>query len=493
MSEKESFLKSMFHKERFVIVNYVLLLITAACMAALNYLIFKNKLLEFKHMKWIVLGVSALLLIVSLLFILKKRLLRLNCIWLVILIIGSAFALSRINSALSFVKKINVNASYDEFQMNVAVPADSPLNDVKDIPEIGAPLTVDKESVEKVKEEIVRDYNPDMKFTDCQSYVEGYNQLMEGKFPSLLINGAYIELIKQQHKDFDQKVRIIKTFTIRQEKKAEEIKKEEAPKPVADEAFNVYFSGIDTYGSVSAVSRSDVNVILTINPKTHKILMTTTPRDAYVQIPDGGNNGWDKLTHAGIYGVEASMHTLENLYDTKIPYYARLNFSSFLKVIDAIGGIDVYNDQDFVSLHGKFHFPVGEIHMDSQMALGFVRERYSLRGGDHDRGKNHEKVLTAIIKKMTQPANLANFPNILSSLEDTVQTNMPIETIMNLVNAQLDSGKPYEISSVALTGHGSTGKLPSYAMPGYKLYMMEVDQDSLNTIKAQIKDVLDGK
>ncbi|MCC9732513.1 LCP family protein, partial [Streptococcus agalactiae] len=186
-------------------------------------------------------------------------------------------------------------------------------------------------------------------------------------------------------------------------------------------------SGIDTFGSISTVSRSDVNIIMTVNTNTHKVLLTTTPRDAYVKIPDGGGNQYDKLTHAGLYGVETSMKTLENLYDINLDYYARINFSSFLKLIDLLGGVTVYNDQAFTSKHGNFDFPVGQVTLNSEQALGFVRERYSLQGGDNDRGRNQEKVIAAIINKLASSQSVTKLNSITSQLQTSVQTNMTID------------------------------------------------------------------
>ncbi|MCW6190122.1 LCP family protein, partial [Klebsiella pneumoniae] len=162
--------------------------------------------------------------------------------------------------------------------------------------------------------------------------------------------------------------------------------------------------------------------IMTVNMNTHKILLTTTSRDAYVKIPGGGANQYDKLTHAGIYGVETSEQTLENLYGIKIDYYARINFTSFLKLIDQLGGVTVHNDQAFTSLHGKVDFPVGDIQMNSEQALGFVRERYSLDDGDNDRGKNQEKVISAIVNKLASLKSVSKFTSIVNNLQDSVQT-----------------------------------------------------------------------
>ena len=176
-----------------------------------------------------------------------------------------------------------------------------------------------------------------------------------------------------------------------------------------------------------------------------------------MKIADGGNNQYDKLTHAGIYGVDASIHTLENLYDIKIDYYARLNFTSFTKIIDIIGGVDVYNDQSFVSHIGNYKFEPGMLHLDSAHALAFVRERYSLTDGDNDRGKNQEKVITAIIKKLSTKEALSNYNSIIKELTESIQTNMPLETAMGLANEQLSAGKDYIVSSQAFNRNRKHG------------------------------------
>ena len=194
-----------------------------------------------------------------------------------------------------------------------------------------------------------------------------------------------------------------------------------------------------------------------------------------------------------MYGVDASIHTLENLYGIDINYYARLNFTSFLKLIDLLGGIDVYNDQEFnANTNNGKHYPVGMLHLKSKDALGFVRERYSLADGDRDRGRNQQKVITAIIQKLTSPEVLANYSAVIQGLQESVQTNMPVEAMMELVNGQLEKGGKYEVQSQYLKGTGKMG-LPSYAMPGSQLYMMEVDQNSLANVKAAMTAVLEGK
>jgi len=297
--------------------------------------------------------------------------------------------------------------------------------------------------------------------------------------------GSFEDLITSQHADFKEKTKKIYEYKITKTVSTK-------VKQNVGDTFNVYISGIDTFGPASSVSRADVNIIMTVNKKTGRILLTTTPRDSYVKIADGGNNQYDKLTHAGLYGVDSSIHTLENLYGVKIDYYARLNFTSFLKLIDIVGGVDVYNDQTFTSLYGKYSFTPGLVHLNADKALGFVRERYGLTGGDNDRGKNQEKVITAIIKKLTSKEGLSNYQSIIKELSQSIQTNMPIETALGLANEQLSAGKDYNVASQSLTGTGSM-ELPSYAMPGARLYMTQINEQSLREVTENIKEVLEGK
>ena len=303
----------------------------------------------------------------------------------------------------------------------------------------------------------------------------------------MVFNSAYSSLLEMSYDGYESNLKTIYSYKIKQSIKDNE----EASN---SNAFNIYISGIDTYGSISTVSRSDVNLILTVNMNTHKILMTETPRDSYVKIPDGGANQYDKLTHAGIYGVETSEKTLENLYGINIDYYARLNFDSFLKLIDTLGGITVYNDQAFTALMNKKEYPVGNIELTSgEDALAFVRERHSLEHGDYDRGNNQMKVIQAILNKMTSLKSVSNYSTIISNVQDSIQTNMKLDTMMKLINTQLDSGKKFTVTSQEVTGTGSTGELTSYAMPTASLYMIQLDDASVANASQAIKDVMEGK
>ncbi|MDQ8764902.1 LCP family protein [Streptococcus ruminantium] len=386
---------------------------------------------------------------------------------------------------VAFSSRLQSNSTFSEYEMSILVPATSEVTDVHQLNRLLAPASYDQENVSSLLSDISKMESVQLTTSPTSSYLTAYRAMMNGEAQAMVLNGVFTNILESEDPEFSSKVKKIYSF-----------KMVKAAEPIAEQingdSFNIYISGIDTYGSISSVARSDVNIIITVNRKTKKILLTTTPRDSYVAIADGGQGQYDKLTHAGLYGVQASVHTLENLYGITISNYIRLNFTSFLQLIDLVGGIDVYNEQEFTSLHGNYHFPVGENHLTAEQALSFVRERYSLANGDNDRGQNQEKVVTALIKKLGSPENLRNYQAILSGLEGSVQTNLSLETIIGLINTQLESGTQFTVESQALAGTGRSD-LPSYAMPGSQLYMMDINQDSLERVKSAIQSVLDGK
>ena len=469
------------------IVNSVLLIFLLMTASWATYTMLANNILAFRYVNVLVIALLALLLLLSAWFVIKNQAKKTTLVLLLVGLLASSGVLFASQQLLNLTSNVNGHSNYTEFEMAVYVKKElSDIKDIKEIKEVVAPKGNNNEAnLTALLDNIKKTKGQEISVVDAPTYLDAYKSLQEGNASAMVLNSTFEDTIAAEDADYAKKLKKIYSYKIRKEVAATSKVSANA------DVFNIYVSGIDTYGPVTSVSRSDVNIIMTVNRKTKQVLLTTTPRDAYVPIADGGNNQNDKLTHAGIYGVDASIHTLENLYDIKLNYYVRLNFTSFLKLIDLLGGIDVENDQEFTSLHGKFHFPVGKVHLNSEQALGFVRERYSLQGGDNDRGKNQEKVIAAIIKKLTSTKVLSNYNEIIGNLQDSVQTNMQLPTMMNLINTQLETGGSYEVTSQAITGQGRND-LPSYAMPGSNLYVMELDQGSLTKAKETIQKVMEG-
>ena len=465
-------------------INIALLTIYVLLGGFLLFLIFRHNILAFRYLNVITAAVVILVALASLLLIIYRKAEKFTIFFLTLAILMSSVSFFALQQFVGFTSHINSTSNYSEYSMSVVVLKDSDVHNVTQLDSVTGPTDTDHDNIQKLLADIKTSQSKELTVEQSTSYLAAYKSLVSGEAKAIVLNSVFENIIESEYPDYASKIRKIYTKNI--------TKEVAAPKVSKNKSFNVYVSGIDTYGPISSVSRSDVNILMTVNRDSKKILLTTTPRDSYVPIADGGNNQKDKLTHAGIYGVDSSIHTLENLYGVDINYYVRLNFTSFLKLIDLLGGVDVYNDQEFTSRHGKFHFPVGNVHLDSEQALGFVRERYSLADGDRDRGRNQQKVIVAIIQKLTSTEALKNYSDIIQGLQDSLQTNMPIETMIDLINTQLESGGSYKVNSQDLKGTGRMG-LPSYAMPDSNLYMMEIDDSSLATAKSAIQDVMEGR
>lgn len=250
--------------------------------------------------------------------------------------------------------------------------------------------------------------------------------------------------------------------------------------------FVVYFSGIDVWGWTDTKSRSDVNIIAAVNTNTRHIQLINTPRDYYVEMPIS-NGAKDKLTHAGLYGVENSMGTLSMLYDIDIDYYLRVNFSGFEAIIDEMGGVDVYSEYDFTVDPIK-HFTEGYNHLTGLEALAFVRERHAFASGDNQRGRNQMALLNAMIQKVCSADFLANHDKIIEDLTDMYRTNIPDDVIAGLIFNQLLNNEAWTVDSYAVTGTGGTET--TYSTPDSAGYVMIPNDADVEQAKELLQSVL---
>lgn len=313
------------------------------------------------------------------------------------------------------------------------------------------------------------------------------NGLFQHNVEVILLNDSYISILDEGLDGFEDKIRVLKVISIETETEVNEFIKGKKSYQ-ENEGFNVYISGIDTYGSIQTISRSDVNIIATVNPKDSKILLTTIPRDMYV--PLFGKEGLrDKLTHAGVYGIDTSIRTLENFLDTDIDYYVRINFNSLISLVDYIGGIDVYSDYNFKA--GDRSFQVGmNYNLNGKEALAFSRNRYAFADGDRQRGRNQEKVIEAIIHKVTSSRDINTYLNLVSTLEKSFQTNMSKDMIHQLIQQQLENNYQWNVTSRDVNGYDHFDY--TYSYPWQKLYVMLVDENSLRNAQENIKKTLMG-
>ena len=394
------------------------------------------------------------------------------------------FNIAEANNMLSMITGGNVRVD----KMAVAVRADDPAETIEDAMDynFGVQFQQGGDNIQTAVTKLQEELGTTLEVIECDSVQDQAQALINGQVDAIIYNEAYTELMEGSVDDFTHNTKIIYEMSIETELDLGI----GTDSSLTSEPFTVYISGIDTYGEVTETSRSDVNIIAVVNPKTHQILLITTPRDSYVplygpssQIPEYSQGSLDKLTHAGVYGIETSMETLGKLYDTDINYYVRLNFTSLIDIVDILGGIDV--DSEFAFTTGDESGAVVEVHegtnhFDGKQALAFSRERHALEDGDNQRGKNQQAVITAMLKKVISPTMLLRASTLMNQVSKDVEMNVTQSQLNALIRNQLRTNADWTIQSVALSGEG--GQDYCYSAPDQLLYVMYPDETELQKI-----------
>lgn len=411
---------------------------------------------------------------------------KIFCIIMCVILAAGSFFISKGYNAFEDIVGGNTKTS----AIVVAVKADDPaktINDAKDYT-FAVQYTTSKAQMLTAINRIEDDLGKEIEKTEYSSTMQEVEALMNGEIDAIIYNSSQNSIIKETYENFEDDIRIIYTSRI-----VVEIENE-APAVDMDEPFTVYLSGIDVYGDITEESRSDVNILAVVNPTSHQVLLITTPRDYYVPIPGISYGQRDKLTHAGIYGVDASMNTLAELYDVEIPFYGRVNFTSMINIVNALGGLEVYSDAEFETSEAAgevFQIHEGMNTLNGTQTLAFCRERKNLPDGDNARGRHQQAVITAIIKKMMSPAMLRGAVEILESVSDGVETNFGMEQIQTLIKTQLRTNAKWNIYSVSAEGFGD--KNTCFSSGSMELYVTIPDDSSVENIKDLIDRVEAGE
>ncbi|MCI7392243.1 MAG: LCP family protein [Clostridiales bacterium] len=298
----------------------------------------------------------------------------------------------------------------------------------------------------------------------------------------ILVSESQNKILQSNIKGFKKNTRTI--YRIKVKKRANDNSK---AVNVTEDSFNVLISGLDSWGTIDQGGLSDVNMVMTVNPTTRSILLTSIPRDSYIPLHSYGAR--DKLTHSGLYGEEETKATIEDFLGIDINYTIRVNFSMLCDIIDAVDGIRVYNDIDFYSSVKGWHYTEGWHDMDGHYALWFARERKSFEDGDMKRNENQQKVMEALLKKVTSSTViLTRYTSILNVVEDEMATDLTDKDLKKLAKMQLSDMKKWTIEKVNITG--PTGGAPCFSMGGQQLSCVFPSEESVNEAKKKIHDVM---
>lgn len=391
----------------------------------------------------------------------------------------------------------------DEMTNNVSVIVmkSSNYNSLKDLSgkKIGTTSELDAKSTEKCLTDIKKSIDFDQE--DYPNYNQEMTDLYDGRIDGVILDESSRGIVYEQFLNISQVTKVVHTTSYKAPRE-HAIVDSKHPVDVTKDPFTIYFSGNDSFGDIQETSRTDSNMLVTVNPKTHRILMTSIPRDYYVPVacaedaadgcPDGQK---DKLTHTGLYGVHTTINTIEDFMDVDINYYVRVNFSSLTNIVDAIGGVDVtvgkglavdqfYTDD---TIGGVVE---GENHLDGQKALAYARERYAYEDGDLQRVKNQQQVLKSIIKKVKSPSMLLKYASLIDAIGSAIETNMPSSSITNFVKFQLASNSSWKFESYPMVGDTGMEFSPSLGDTASVTYQ---DRGSIETAHDKIEAILNGE
>lgn len=426
---------------------------------------------------------------ITLKIILSKKLFR-KCIGSILFLLSTiclfwiSLQLSGVNSFLSNQNKETKN----ETIMEVVTLKTSPYNKLSDIDNKELMINKSDDSNNILLKLDFTKQNVTPKYKEVNNYMDSVDNLINRKIQLIVVNSKYREQILNKFKNFDSETKVIYSYKIDRTSKIET----QNNNPLISESFNILLSGNDEFGELNESGKSDVNIIATVNHKTGKILLTSIPRDMYVRLPINGGV-YDKLTHASNLGIDASINAIEDLLNIKIPYYVRINFTSLIKLVDAIDGIEVDNPTAFNTYdisEMPYSFAQGKISLSGEQALAYSRERYFF-GDERVRGENQQRVINGIINKITQPGYIINFGTILSNLGNIYSTNLSQNDISDLIKDQLDKNHKWDIKSFNLNGENCTGP-NSYMLPGQNIYVMVPYKENVEYATKCIEKTLSG-
>lgn len=403
-----------------------------------------------------------------------------------------------VNSVQSALSKIVGKMTETEIT-EVRVMNDNPATSMGDTRgyTFGYIADADTKNTQSILDEISKSFGT-IKSKGYDSMTALADALYDDEVDAILINQGYVDLLteKDGYTDFRDQTRVLYTYTT-----THEVDPIVPNTSITKEPFVVYCSGIDArVDDISAKSRSDVNILAVVNPTTKQILLVNTPRDYY--LPLARNGELDKLTHAGLYGIDESMKVLGNLYGVQADYYVRMNFAGLVKIVDALGGVDIESDANFSCVpmetpdgngdytYQKYSFTKGINHVNGSQALAFARERKAFADGDNRRGQHQMTVIKAIVNKACSSAVLTKYQELLKAASDAFITNMPYADISSLVQMQLGDMADWNITTYAVSGEGSTEYC--YAL-GDKAWVMIKDSSKVNTAKNMIQQVINGE
>lgn len=370
--------------------------------------------------------------------------------------------------------------------LSLVVLKDSGLQSVQDITAdtiLGFEMSMAEEGTEKMLGKVEKKARSDPKKKEFDNLNAEISGLYQKEAEVIVLNESFRNTVLDEYEHFNEETRVIYSISYQEPQKNISRKIDVSSKP-----FLVLVTGMDSYGAIDTVSRSDVNILAAVDPAAGNILLVSIPRDYYVPIITGTQDGtagakkeMDKLTHSGLFGAECTVRTLENLFDTEINYYVKVNFSGVVDIIDALGGITVQSDYAFGN------FQKGKNELNGEQVLEFARNRHAFEDGDRQRGKNQMKIMEGILNKVSGFSLDYDYAALFRAVSGSLEMNFSDQEIKQLIQMEITSHPSWNVETISVTG--TDGNDVSYFY-GSNLYVMYPEKASVNTAKEKIRAIL---
>ena len=472
-----------------IIFNIIALISTVLALVFCVYL-YKLDMLPMKYLRIVFIGIGIFYLILLAMTLPRKLKIGFKivaCLFFVAFGFAFGYGIKFSDKTIGALDKINDDLKQKEEYQIKAIAKNNITKDNMNGKKVGLFKNANHDNIMKV----INKGNYNFTITDYDDPLKLFDDLDDNKIDLVIASDTVYELLETDLSYMKLELSNVSTLEVPIDEKVEDVVK---IVDVTNTPFNIYIAGGDKWGSIDKTMNTDVNMVVSVDVKNHKLLLTSIPRDYYVILPSKGEDAYDKLTHAGYYGVGESIKAVEKLLDIDINYYAKVNFSTIEKVVDAIGGIDVNSDFNFRFYEPEnkmdFTFKKGFNHLNGKKALGFARERQSFSDGDVQRVKNQQKVIDAIIKKMTSSSTLmSKYTDILDAVSSSFSTNLDRKSISRIVKIQLSDMRGWTSESQNLVGFSATSK-NCFSLKGWDLYVMKQDSDSVKKASEKIKGFL---
>lgn len=475
---------------KFKLLVRFLWILAIAITVFFGYELNKLNMLPFKYY-FIAMASMFLLMFIFGAVIWRKRVGKISLsfisILMIIYLVIFSFGSLKIKDTVNFMEK-NLGIKFETNTYYVLVNKESDYDELNDIKGETVYSYKDQKDMKDVEKGLTKKVKVDIEYET--SIYDLLNNIVLDNELIIYVNSGNYDVMVQNNEDYSKKVKILEKIDIKTKK---DVKKNGID--VTEDPFVVLINGIDTRSDyLPSRSLSDVNMLMVVNPEKHKILLLSIPRDYYLTIP-GTGGAQDKLTHTGVIGgIDTTIATLEEEFGIKINYYVRVNFNFVVNLVDAIGGVDLVNDQNYGfscwTDRGCYFEPGATYGVSGRCALAFARERYAYETGDRHRVENQQQVLKHIFNKITSSKTLiTSYSDILNSLNGTFETNLSNEDISKLVKMQINDMSGWNIEQYSVSGSGTSAY--TYSYPNQELYVMIPDESTVDIAKSKLTEILE--